>query len=286
MGRVVYLAGFGVCFIVFIKLEGVERNMMQNTSLGVWQNISGSGMLTGLFLCALVFLFFQEKETYKRILLVYLPAIWVGILFLPITYQIIAGIIDEELYYRFFWMLPMTLIIAYALVQVFYLYQGSYKKIIAVCIAVVLALCGDFVYNNWRYSAAENKYHVPQSVVDMCDLMHAEGREVMAVFPAELMQYVRQYDSTVVMPYGRNVLVEEWQVYHPLDVIMGTEILDSKALGETARAYSCVYVVVQEERKTSGDLTENLEKYGYELKSEMHGYHIYYNDELFWSIYK
>ena len=101
---------------------------MQNTAFGVWQNISGSGILTALFICALIFLFFQEKEKYKRILLVYLPACWVGVLFLPITYRVIAGIIDEELYYRFFWMLPMTLVIAYALVQGYHLYQGAYKR--------------------------------------------------------------------------------------------------------------------------------------------------------------
>ena len=261
---------------------------MQNTAFGVWQNISGSGMLTALYICALVFLFFQEKETYKRILLVYLPACWVGILFLPITYRIIAGIIDEELYYRFFWMLPMTLVIAYALVQAYHLYQGPYKKALAIGMAVVLALCGDFAYNNWRYSAAENEYHVPQSVVDICNLMQAEGREVMAVFPAELMQYVRQYDSTVCMPYGRNVLVADWRINHPLYEIMEEEILDSKLLGEMASGNEnrCVYIVVREDKETTGDLTEDLAEYGYEIKAAMHGYLIYYNDELFWAIYK
>ncbi|MBO5429890.1 MAG: hypothetical protein J6A10_07990 [Peptococcaceae bacterium] len=259
---------------------------MQNTAFGVWQNISGSGMLTALFLCALVFLFFQEKETYKRILLVYLPACWVGILFLPVTYQIIAGVIDEELYYRFFWMLPMTLVIAYALVQAYHLYQGAHKKLLAAGLALLLVLSGDFVYNNWRYSTAENKYHVPQSVADMCDLMHAEGREVMAVFPAEMMQYVRQYDSTVLMPYGRNVLVPDWKIDHPLYDIMEDEVLDSKALGEMAYGNNCMYVVVQEDKETTCDLTGALAEYGYTLKAEMHGYCVYYNDELFWAIYK
>lgn len=259
---------------------------MQNTAFGVWQNISGSGILTALFICALIFLFFQEKEKYKRILLVYLPACWVGVLFLPITYRVIAGIIDEELYYRFFWMLPMTLVIAYALVQGYHLYQGAYKKVLAAGIAVVLALCGDFVYNNWRYSTAENKYHVSQSVVDICDLMHAEGREVMAVFPSELMQYVRQYDSTVLMPYGRNVLVADWRINHPLYDVMEAEVLDGKVLGEMASANTCMYIVVQADKETNGDLSDDLAAYGYEQKAEMHGYCIYYSDELFWSIYK
>ena len=81
--------------------------MMQDTAFIVWQNISGSGMLTALYVCAVVFLFFQEKETYKRILLVYLPVFWIGVLLLPVTYRVMAEVIDEEIYYRFFWMLPM-----------------------------------------------------------------------------------------------------------------------------------------------------------------------------------
>lgn len=259
---------------------------MQNTAFSVWQDISGSGMLTALYVCALVFLFFQEKETYKRILLVYLPAFWIGILFLPITYKIIAEVIDSELYYRFFWMLPMTLVIAYALVQAYHLYQGAYKKLAAVGMVAVLALCGDFVYNNWRYSTAENEYHVPQSIVDICDLIHAEGREVMAVFPTDMLQYVRQYDSTIVMPYGRNVLVPDWKINHPLCDVMEEEALDGKVLGETAAIYNCVYIVVEENREVTGDLSGDLALSGYELKAEMHGYHIYYNDELFWSIYR
>lgn len=259
---------------------------MQNTAFGVWQNISGSGVLTALYVCALVFLFFQEKEKYKRILLVYLPAFWIGILFLPITYRIIAEIIDEELYYRFFWMLPMTLVIAYALVQAYHLYCGAYKKLLALGTAAVLVFCGDFVYDNWRYSAAENQYHVPQSVVDICDLMHAEGREVMAVFPSELMQYVRQYDSTICMPYGRNVLVADWKINHPLCDVMEEETLDGEVLGEMASVYSCVYIVVREEKDTTEGFDEALADSGYVLKSEMHGYRIYYNDEMFWSIYK
>ncbi len=259
---------------------------MQNTSFGVWQNISGSGVLTALYICALVFLFFQEKIKYKRILLVYLPMLWLGILFLPITYRVIAGIIDEELYYRFFWMLPMTLVIAYALVQAYQLYQGPWKKAVAVAAAALLMLGGDFVYNNWRYSPAENHYHVPQMVVDICDAVHAEGREVMAVFPSELMQYVKQYDSTIWMPYGRNVLVPGWKINHELFDIMEDEAVDGALLGQKASQYGCVYIVISKERKIVGDLETELKASGYVLKEQMHGYQIFYNDEIFWSIYQ
>ncbi len=255
---------------------------MQDTAFLVWQNISGSGMLAALYVCAVVFLFFQEKETYKRILLVYLPAFWLGVLFLPVTYKIVAEVIDVEIYYRFFWMLPMTLVIAYTAVQVYHLYRGKYRGLVAVGLVAVLMLSGDFVYNNWRYTKAENEFHVPDSVVEICDSMHAEGREVLALFPMELMQYVRQYDSTICMPYGRNVLVEDWNINHPLYDMMEAEVVDCDALGEAASLYACSYVVLGENRDVVGDLTAG----GYVLKDTIHGYEIYYNDEIFQSIYK
>ena len=255
---------------------------MQDTAFIVWQNISGSGMLTALYVCAVVFLFFQEKETYKRILLVYLPVFWIGVLLLPVTYRVMAEVIDEEIYYRFFWMLPMTLVIAYASVQVYHLYRGKCHGLVAAALVAVLMCGGDFVYNNWRYTKAENEFHIPESVVEICDLMHAEGREVLALFPMELMQYVRQYDSTICMPYGRNVLVEDWNINHPLYDMMEAEIVDLDALGEAAIMYNCAYVVLTENCEITGDLTTS----GYVLKDSLCGYHIYYNDEIFQSIYK
>ena len=250
---------------------------MQNTAFVVWQNISGSGMLLALYVCAVIFLFFTEKETYKRILLVYLPAFWIGVLLLPITYKVIAEVIDAEVYYRFFWMLPVTLVIAYTSVQVYHLYQGKYRALLAIGLVMVIMLSGDFVYNNWRYSKAENEYHVPQEVVELCDLMHVDGREVLALFPEELMQYVRQYDSTICLPYGRNVLVDEWRINHPLHDIMEATVVDCNILSEMAVQYRCAYVVLREESQTVGDITLK----GYVLKDTVSGYCVYYNDEVF-----
>lgn len=250
---------------------------MQDTAFVVWQNISGSGMLLALYVCAVLFLFFAEKEVYKRILLVYLPLFWIGVLLLPFTYKVIAEVIDEEVYYRFFWMLPMTLVIAYTAVRLYHLYRGKYRFLAAVGLTVVMIISGDFVYNNWRYSKAENAFHVPQSVVELCDFMHTEGREVLALFPMELMQYVRQYDSTICLPYGRDVLVDDWNINHPLYELMEAEVVDCNALGEAAAAYRCAYVVLDQEQPTTGELTKS----GYVLKGTVSGYRVYYSDIIF-----
>lgn len=250
---------------------------MQDTAFTVWQNISGSGMLLALYACAEMFLFFREKEAYKRVVLVYLPLFWTVLLLLPFTYELVAGVVDEELYYRFFWMLPVSLVIAYAMVVLYHDYHGRRRGLLAVCMAMVIILGGDFVYNNWRLSKAENPYHVPQTVVELCDLMHTEGREVLAVFPSELLQYVRQYDSTICLLYGRNVLVEGWKIEHPLYELMEAETIDGAVLGEQALAYRCVYIVLRAEQDMTGDLSA----YGYAYKGSVGEYLVYYNDALF-----
>lgn len=254
---------------------------MQNSAFLVWQNVSGSGMLVALYVCALLFLFFHEKETYKRILLIYLPLFWIAVLLLPVTYRVISTVIDEELYYRFFWMLPMSLVIAYTLVQLYHLYAGKYKKLLAVLLALVLIISGNFLYDNWRYSKAENQYHVPQNVVDICDLIHTEGREVMALFPMELMQYVRQYDGTICMPYGRNVLVADWEMWHPLYFMFEIYETDAEAIFKEAANYECSYIVAKEGKLSVDAVKES----GYELVDTLHGYDVFYNDKIFQMIY-
>lgn len=251
-------------------------------AFSVWQNISGSGMLVALYIVALLYLFFHEKETYKRILLIYLPFFLIAILLLPVTYRIVSTVIDEELYYRFFWMLPMTLVIAYTAVELYHSYRGKYKKIVALCLALVIIVSGDFLYDNWRYSKAENAYHIPQKVVDICDLIHTDGREVMAVFPMELMQYVRQYDGTICMPYGRNLLVEEWEMWHPLYFMLEVYETDAKAIFSEAKNYECSYIVAEEGKLSEAFAGES----GYVLVESMHGYDIFYNETIFNMIYQ
>jgi hypothetical protein len=81
--------------------------------------------------------------------------------------------------------------------------------------------------------------------------------------------------------------VPDWKIDHPLNEIMEAEIIDGKLLGEMASsACRCVYIVVRENQQATGDITNDLAKYGYEKKTDIHGYCVYYNDEIFWSIYK
>ncbi|MCD7739639.1 MAG: hypothetical protein LUH58_11500 [Lachnospiraceae bacterium] len=246
-----------------------------SSTVSVWQNISGSGALCALYLCALIFLLLTEKKKSLRILLVYFPLLWFIILLCPFTYQVSAMLLDEEIYYRFFWGLPMTATLAYSGVKLYEMYRGRLRPLLGAAVLVVFMLCGDYVYNNWQFSQAENEYHIPQAVVDICDFMHRPGKEVVAVFPAELMQYVRQYDCTIYMPYGREMLFLDMsdELYTLME---NTVNPDAGQICELAAENGCAYIVISENKIVRG----SLEQCGYVYIQTIDGYALYFNEDM------
>ncbi|MCD8380028.1 MAG: hypothetical protein LUC95_06895 [Lachnospiraceae bacterium] len=244
-------------------------------TVSVWQTISGSGALSALYLCAVIFLLLTEKKKSRRLLLVYFPLILTVALLCPVTYRIFAQMLDEEIYYRFYWMLPMTTTLAYSGVRLYELYRGRWRPLFGAAILALFMLCGDYVYDSWQFAAAENEYHIPQAVVDICDEIHREGKEVVAVFPSELMQYVRQYDCTICMPYGRDVLYLD--IYDELYCLMEeTEEPNAGEICQLASERGCAYIVVSWSKKIKG----SLQQCGYVYATTVDGYALYFNEEM------
>ncbi len=240
----------------------------------IFHNYVGTGMIVALFLVALVYLFLCEKDKNKRILFVYTPVIVMLLFFNPLFYRIFYEILGSEIYFRIIWLLPLAVVVAYAVVHICVRLQGKVRTGFALICAVVLILSGKLVYSSSLYSPAENSYHVPQKVVDICDAIEVEGREVMAAFPTEFLLYVRQYSPAVCMPYGRTVLMGYYDDFHGL--IMSDEI-QVEELAQMAKASKCHYVILPEETVLIGD----MEAFDYEVFDRMHGYVIYVDNSIY-----
>lgn len=231
----------------------------------------GTGLIIVLFLAALLYLLLAEKRKSIRIMLVYVPIILLLLFYNPIVIYLIHKYADSEIYYRILWLLPVVLVLAYTVVKIYSILQGVKKYVWAVAAAFILMVSGSLIYQNPYFHKAQNVYHVPQSVVEICDAIEVEGREVMAVFPGELISYVRQYSPLVCMPYGREIMVDRWNYSVDLYDVMEAEVIDAKRLSELARAHACVYIVLPEAKKVDGDLN----RYFYEKFGTVSGYVIY-----------
>lgn len=238
----------------------------------IWRYM-GTGLIVIWFLLSLVYLFRTEKRKPVRILFLYVPVLLLLLFFNPLFFRLAARYIGEEILYRILWLLPVTVVIAYSCVLFCGNLTGKMRGKAAVLAVFLIVMSGKWIYGNEYFSKADNLYHMPDSVVHICDAIEVPGREVMAAFPLELVQYVRQYSPVVCMPYGREVLMG---VYDELCEAINAETVDLRALVPLTRERLCHYIVLPKGREISGDPKE----YGWKLFLETDGYVVYRDEEV------
>ena len=244
---------------------------MRSFALETFVKYMGTGLMLIWFLLALLYLFVYEKRKPRRILFVYAPLVTLLLFFNPLFSRLLGALMGEEVYFRTCWILPVIMEIAYCVAEIAGRLKGRRGAAFVAAAFFTVMVSGKLVYVNPLYSLAENSYHVPDSVVHICDAIRVPGREVMAAFPLELTPYVRQYSPTTCMPYGREMLVSRWGADNPLYDAMEAEVLDMNVILPLAKTYSSHFVIVPEGKETVG----NVEDYGFVLVDRIDGYVIY-----------
>jgi len=239
--------------------------------LGLFHEYMGTGLITVWFLLSVIYLFVFEKRKEIRVMFVYVPILLLAVFFNPFFAGIVYTILEDEIYYRLLWLLPVTVVTAYTIINIYDRLKGRKKLYFIGMAAVLVTVSGSLIYTDPHFHRAENIYHMPESVVDICDAIEVEGREVTAVFPVELLQYVRQYSGTVCMPYGREITVDRWDNSNDLYDIMESDVIDAGALASEARNQACVYIVLPDDKKIAGSLpAHDFDEFG-----RIDGYVIY-----------
>lgn len=245
--------------------------VMWNDMISLFREYMGTGLILIWYLISLIYLWMREKRKNYRILFIYMPIIFLLLFFNPLFAKVIYIVADDEIYYRILWLLPITMTIAFTLTDIYGRLDGVRKRFFPVVAGLLIMVSGSFIYTNPHFGPAENIYHVPQSVVDICDAIEVEGREVTAVFPEEMLQYVRQYSGSICMPYGREITVGKWVHVNELYPVMEAETVDAVVLTNMARQQACIYIILPKDKKITGDMAACQ----FEVFDEMHGYLIY-----------
>ena len=238
-----------------------------------FQKYEGAGLILAWFWVAWFYLLLKEEKKQNRVLFVYMPAGIMLLFFNPLFFKVFGGLTEEAIYFRFLWLLPVTIVLSYCVIKITNRLQGARKIVFSIISVILIVLCGKPVYVNPLFDKAENPYHVPQEVVEICDAIRVEGREVMAVFPEEFLLYVRQYSPYVCMPYGR----ETFGLYNELQNVLEAEVVDVERLSGLAKEYGCHYVILS----TKQELKGNMEEYSYELFGQVGEYVIYRDASIY-----
>lgn len=235
---------------------------MWSDVIELFRDYMGTGLIVIWYLISVLYLYIREERKPFRILFVYVPVVILLLYFNPLFAAVVYGVAGSEIYYRILWLLPVTPVIAYACVQIYGELKGVKKGLWILASAAVISISGSYIYDNPFFRKAENLYHIPSDVVAVCDMIEVPGREVMAVFPTELLQYVRQYSPVVCMPYGRDITVERWNHrgklydgWNKVDELydaMEAEQVDLACLAPLAKEAGCHYIILPCDKQIVG----------------------------------
>ncbi len=248
---------------------------MWNEAVTLFRDYWGIGVAVIGFVGSLIYLWLNETRKHIRILFLYLPIVLVVLYFNPLFAELVQRVSGSESYYRILGLLPIASVIAYTCVHIYGRCKGVKQWIFALGMLALIVVSGGYVYGSPNFERAQNLYHVPSSVVEICDSIVVRGREVRAVFPKELLQYVRQYSPTVCMPYGYEVLEQE-DSHNGLYDAVEAEVINWVRLAPLAIEAQCHYVILPIEKEMLGD----PEDYGIIWYGQLSGYAIYRNTNL------
>lgn len=244
---------------------------------------NNDSFLIPLFLIALLFLWITEKDRKLRVVLLYLVAA-ITVVFLCPLYAWAGMQIDEDIYYRVFWMLPIGLLVCYSAVRLMIRFRSAVSKaVVFVLTLLVICINGDLVYTKTFHIKSVNAYHIPQQVIAVADAIRQENYKPVAVMPAELLPFLRQYTAEIYTPYGRNILEPAWTFHNELyDAMEGdSAVYDVAEVARCARNERCAFVVLSVAKQMKG----SMEEQGYFMVGFVEGYFIYMDYNYYW-VYK
>ena len=257
------------------ELAAVTRAVMEDVLL-----YNNKSFLIPLFLIALLFLWVTEKDRKLRVVLLYLVAA-IGIVFLCPIYAWVGMKIDADIYYRVLWSLPMGILVCYSAVKVMIHFKAFVSKVLVLILTVLMIVVnGELVYTNSFHIRSVNAYHIPQQVIDVADALKLDNYKPIAVLPAELLPFFRQYSADVFTPYGRNILEPAWTFQNDLyDAMEGDRsAYDVAEVARCARNHQCAFVVLSCAKQMNG----SMEEQGYFLFRFVQGYFIYMDYNYYW----
>jgi len=245
-------------------------------SMEIYESYSGTSMIFVWFIISMLYLWTTEKDNDIKLLFCHLMCI-MGVLFFfpPFAYTAIHVFLDNQTYYRFIWLMPIGLIVSYVAVKlVFGVASPKYRRVLAISIIIGMMVSGNFIYSNNSVTMAKNEYKLPVDVVSAADIMHVDGMEVKAVVPAEMLQFIRQYDASIMLAYGRDALVEGWSG-NPLYDAMESVPVRSWQISDTARQQLVDYIVLRTGTPIAGSRPLSSYEYSYLTSTGIYDIYIF-----------
>ena len=246
-----------------------------NSCLASWRMFWGDGLALIPVAVGLLSLGLLRKGKRSRDVLI-VCLILALIFFLPPTAWFIFKCIGESVYWRVLWTIPFVPLTAVGLATlVRRCKKGLRQVLVAILLAVCILLTGQSFTAGGNYERTHNYQQIPDEVAVICDIINQKrkGKEAVVAMKDRLCAYVRVYDATLSMPYGRArrdyVNKSAARLYRALDAAPNC---DYKELVKYCRKVGLDYLVIDKPTKKG---KKYLKKSGFRKIGAVNEFNIY-----------
>ncbi len=158
-----------------------------------------------LYAAALVYICLRGTKREKE---VFLPC---SVFLILTVYNPVAPVVLDKFfdvnneYYRFFWILPVIVLIPYLFTKlIFTAKKGSDRIVVTLIILCICLVSGKFVYADGIKPAA-NIYKMPDELIEISGIIHEDST---AAYPKAFLEYeynmqMRQFDPKILLTIDR-----------------------------------------------------------------------------------
>ena len=216
-----------------------------------------------------MFIFIKEKKNENKNLLLFYPIFILILVLNPIFCHIVLKFITTNVYYRFLWLLPLGIIIAYFGTLMLSDVDNKFKKIVATIMFIgIIVYSGNFVYTSSTFKKINNLYKLPDEYIQITQILSSIPiQEKNAMVSTELVKYIRQYDASIKLAFQRRPY-EDYNMYPIVGFYNEGKVKELVELCERQEVNIIVY-------DNSITLTISPSHYGYNLYAQTEHYDIY-----------
>ncbi len=155
-----------------------------------------------LFAVVYIYTFIRAKSNVRISMLVG-TAVFFIFIYNDVIYHLMSKVVESGVYYRFLWIIPVTIWMAYGLVRIFLDLPKWWLRIPFAAIAI---LCMFLMDHTWlepdraTWSRPQNASLIPGEVADISDVLseeHPYGEKIRCVMPLGMTMQLRCVDASV-----------------------------------------------------------------------------------------
>lgn len=234
------------------------------------QFINGNGLYALILLFGLLYIY-RIKEKEQKVIICALVLL-VILVFNPISYYILGVKLHHTApYYRFMWVIPYGLILAYAVGELLKDMDKKVKMLLAsiTCVAIIM-IC----VPSEKLTLPENVYQIPAETISVAEQLETlrvanEKAEVWVLTDGEICNTIRQYNARICYPMstyhiaGIDPNLNEETIEGLCSMIMYNRCdISEKAIRGIVKEHKLDYLVIRVENMTS---ITYLQKLGWEV---------------------